>query len=126
MVTSAFQAKECQNHLEIAILSKRPVEILVGKKNLEVRPAAMNKGEIVKRLLLDHPQTSFAMCCGDDKTDEDMFRALLSPPAKDLDPENVFTVTVGPADKATMAKWHVRESQQVIATLEKMAATLKA
>ena len=32
----SFQAKECQNHLESAVLSKLPVEILVGKKNLEV------------------------------------------------------------------------------------------
>lgn len=31
-----FQAKECQLHLEEAILSKLPVEVMVGKKNLEV------------------------------------------------------------------------------------------
>ncbi|KAJ3328641.1 threalose-6-phosphate phosphatase, partial [Gonapodya sp. JEL0774] len=34
----AFQAKECQDHLEGSLLSKRPIEVLVGKKNLEVRP----------------------------------------------------------------------------------------
>ncbi|KAF8985453.1 threalose-6-phosphate phosphatase [Entomortierella lignicola] len=72
----AFQAKECQNHLENAVLSKLPVEILVGKKNLEVRPTTVNKGEIVKKLLLLHPDAEFVMCAGDDKTDEDMFRAL--------------------------------------------------
>ncbi|KAF9583769.1 threalose-6-phosphate phosphatase [Lunasporangiospora selenospora] len=72
----AFQAKECQNHLENAVLSKLPVEILVGKKNLEVRPTIVNKGEIVKRLLSKHPDVEFVMCAGDDKTDEDMFRAL--------------------------------------------------
>ena len=47
----AFQAKECYNHLEDALLSKLPIEILVGKKNLEVRPIAVNKGETVKSLL---------------------------------------------------------------------------
>jgi HAD superfamily hydrolase (TIGR01484 family) len=31
-----FQAKECQYYLEEAILSKLPVEVMVGKKNLEV------------------------------------------------------------------------------------------
>ncbi|KAI1296277.1 threalose-6-phosphate phosphatase [Mortierella claussenii] len=72
----AFQAKECQNHLENAVLSKLPVEILVGKKNLEVRPMIVNKGEIVKRLQNQHPDVEFVMCAGDDKTDEDMFRAL--------------------------------------------------
>ncbi|KAL7751763.1 hypothetical protein RI367_002762 [Sorochytrium milnesiophthora] len=48
-----FQAKECQNHLENAVVSKYPIEILIGKKNLEVRPVSINKGEIVKRLLGD-------------------------------------------------------------------------
>ncbi|KAG0208753.1 threalose-6-phosphate phosphatase [Mortierella sp. GBA30] len=72
----AFQAKECQNHLENAVLSKLPVEILVGKKNLEVRPMIVNKGEIVKKLLSQHPDVEFVLCAGDDKTDEDMFRAL--------------------------------------------------
>ncbi|KAG0350160.1 threalose-6-phosphate phosphatase [Podila minutissima] len=72
----AFQAKECQNHLENAVLSKLPVEILVGKKNLEVRPTMVNKGEIVKRLLAQHPDVEFVACAGDDKTDEDMFRAM--------------------------------------------------
>ncbi|KAF8943327.1 threalose-6-phosphate phosphatase [Haplosporangium gracile] len=71
-----FQAKECQNHLENAVLSKLPVEILVGKKNLEVRPTIVNKGEIVKRLMSQHPDAEFVLCAGDDKTDEDMFRAL--------------------------------------------------
>ncbi|GJJ73482.1 trehalose 6-phosphate synthase/phosphatase [Entomortierella parvispora] len=72
----AFQSRECQNHLENAVLSKLPVEILVGKKNLEVRPTIVNKGEIVKRLLSQHPEVDFVLCAGDDKTDEDMFRAL--------------------------------------------------
>ena len=51
--------------------------VLVGKKNLEVRPLAVNKGEIVKRILYSHPDAEFIFCAGDDKTDEDMFRALL-------------------------------------------------
>ncbi|KAI9281897.1 glycosyltransferase family 20-domain-containing protein [Sporodiniella umbellata] len=71
-----FQAKECQNHLENAIVSNYPVEILVGKKNLEVRPMSINKGEIVKRILSKNLDTDLVVCAGDDKTDEDMFRAL--------------------------------------------------
>jgi len=37
---------------------------------------AINKGEIVKRLLYNNPDADFVFCAGDDKTDEDMFRAL--------------------------------------------------
>ena len=48
-----------------------------GKKNVEVRPAHTNKGEIVKRLLYQYPEAEFCMCAGDDKTDEDMVRSLV-------------------------------------------------
>jgi trehalose 6-phosphate synthase/phosphatase len=98
----SFQARECHNHLENAVLSKLPVEVMLGKKNLEVRPRQVNKGEIVKRLLGLRNQgcnssgtsagtgagsgsgsgtgngngTDFVFCVGDDKTDEDMFQSL--------------------------------------------------
>ncbi|KAJ2083837.1 hypothetical protein H4R24_000489 [Coemansia sp. RSA 988] len=72
-----FQAKECMNHLEDAIVSKLPVEIVYGKKCLDVRPISVNKGEISKHLMGSHPEKwDFVMCAGDDKTDEDMFNAL--------------------------------------------------
>lgn len=41
--------------------------VLVGKKNLEVRPVAVNKGEIVKRILYLNPDAQFVFCAGDDK-----------------------------------------------------------
>jgi trehalose-6-phosphatase len=64
-----FQANECHNHLENAIQSKLPVEVLLGKKNLEVRPVAINKGEIVKRILASRmPGFDFVFCVGDDRT----------------------------------------------------------
>ncbi|KAI3614064.1 glycosyltransferase family 20 protein [Moniliophthora roreri] len=72
-----FQCRQCQDLLENNLAHKRPIEVLVGKKNLEVRPLAVNKGEIVKRILYHNPDAEFVFCAGDDKTDEDMFRALL-------------------------------------------------
>ena len=71
-----FQCRQCQDLLENNLARKRPIEVLVGKKNLEVRPLAVNKGEIVKRILYANPDAEFVFCAGDDKTDEDMFRAL--------------------------------------------------
>ncbi|KAI7858774.1 glycosyltransferase family 20-domain-containing protein [Circinella umbellata] len=127
----AFQAKECQNHLENAILSKLPVEVLVGKKNLEVRPTLINKGEIVKRLLSSRNQQEqqqvqkqpydFVVCCGDDKTDEDMFKRLRKTPL--LPNDQVFSVMVGGSeDKKTSAFWRVQNVQDVIDTMKSMAA----
>lgn len=64
-----FQAKECQALLD-TMVEKLPIDVLVGKKNLEVRPAHTHKGEIVKRLTYQHADADLLICAGDDKTDE--------------------------------------------------------
>ncbi|KAJ1964032.1 hypothetical protein IWQ62_003044 [Dispira parvispora] len=122
-----FQAKECQNHLENNIVAKLPVEILVGKKNLEVRPKAINKGEIVKRLWSGQDNCTFVFCAGDDKTDEDMFRAFRKI-QRTLDTEHqqaIFNVTVGSNQKKTMASWHVPETTDIVDCLVAMAEVEK-
>ncbi|KAI8342575.1 glycosyltransferase family 20-domain-containing protein [Chlamydoabsidia padenii] len=116
-----FQAKECQNHLENAIVPKLPVEILIGKKNLEVRPTVINKGEAVKRALASS-NAGFLMCAGDDRTDEDMFKGLKKHVTSGTSDKILFTVSVGPADKKTAADWYVETSSDlvdVISVLEK-------
>lgn len=190
-----FQAKECQAHLENLVADQQmAIEVLVGKKNLEVRPLAVNKGEIVKRILYHNPETEFVFCAGDDKTDEDMFRSLsmlnihggpssdsnsschgsprsetkgkdnftiptspvslkkpfedhstsshgttnmpliMSPPTPlsnatpmgspktlALKPAGIYTITIGPSGKKTLAKWHVDGPQKIIDSLAEMA-----
>ncbi|KAJ7640663.1 trehalose-6-phosphate phosphatase [Mycena polygramma] len=133
-----FQCRQCQDLLENNLAHKRPIEVLVGKKNLEVRPIAVNKGEIVKRLLYKNPDAEFVFCAGDDKTDEDMFRALIlfpnggtkaameaplsvtlvdgpAPPVElAIKPECVFTTAVGHSSKRTLASWHVTAPQEIV------------
>jgi trehalose-phosphatase len=121
-----FQAKECQNHLENAVLSKLPIEILVGKKNLEVRPVNINKGGVVNRLVGDLVEQAkennsenvceFLICAGDDKTDEDMFRALRRDRRLANIPD-VYCVTIGEANKKTAANWHVPSPADLIDVL---------
>ncbi|KAJ3068405.1 threalose-6-phosphate phosphatase [Rhizoclosmatium hyalinum] len=117
-----FQAKECQNHLSHAILSKLPVEVLIGKKNIEVRPLSINKGEIVKGLVRSEPGVEFVLCAGDDKTDEDMFRALGNGTEIGVD-GGVFTVAIGSATKKTKAGWHVVTPEELIDLLGILAGT---
>ena len=63
----SFQCKQCHDLLESTLATRRPIEVLVGKKNLEVRPLAINKGEIVKSIVYQHPEAEFIFCAGDDK-----------------------------------------------------------
>ncbi|KAI9011250.1 glycosyltransferase family 20-domain-containing protein [Gaertneriomyces semiglobifer] len=140
-----FQAKECQNHLENAVLSKLPIEILIGKKNLEVRPISINKGEIVKRLMKENPSAEFVFCAGDDRTDEDMFKMVrqiterperdrtasgtstVDPASNDIKNERLtsFNVTIGPATKKTHAGWHVPNPEELIKLMGEFAVVSK-
>jgi len=87
-----------------------------GKANLEVRPTSINKGEIAKKLVADFTDAEvpleFALCLGDDFTDEDMFRALNASGLKD---DYIFSCVVGASSKPTLAKWHLLEPSDVIA-----------
>ncbi|CAL1698983.1 unnamed protein product [Somion occarium] len=146
-----FQCRQCQDLLENNLARKRPIEVLVGKKNLEVRPIAVNKGEIVKRILYFHPDAEFIFCAGDDKTDEDMFRALLlfqndnskavleAPLSVTLLADNdttkfesvelavtrddIFTTAVGHSSKRTLAVWHVTTPEEIVEHMLHLVAT---
>lgn len=50
-----------------------PIDILPGKKAVEVRPQGINKGSVVRRILALHKEADFAVCMGDDKTGELFF-----------------------------------------------------
>ncbi len=85
------------------------VQVLEGKKVIEVRCAGVNKGTaaLACRETL-HPD--FAMAIGDDVTDEDHFRAM---------PPEVFTIRVGM--KSSYAGYNVRDYVEVRGLLEEMA-----
>jgi hypothetical protein len=54
--------------------------VMIGKKNLEVRATAVNKGEIVKRILYLNPDTEFIFCAGDDKVRLHSERLIIAHP----------------------------------------------
>ncbi|KAI1121837.1 trehalose-phosphatase [Nemania abortiva] len=126
----SHQSKVAFDELRATVAKKWDVEVMTGKANLEVRPTFINKGEIAKRLVHHYnsgstsgadgtktnegSQLEFVLCCGDDFTDEDMFRALNGLSGDHLSGDNVFTVSVGAKNKKTLAKWHVLEPKDVL------------
>lgn len=121
-------SRECHKELEATVATKWDVEVMPGKANIEVRPTFINKGEIAKRLITmyHNPKSTktdsnsnpgaleFALCMGDDFTDEDMFRSLNGASGTVLDADHVFTVTIGASTKVTLAKAHLLEPEDVI------------
>ena len=79
----------------------------------------MNKGEIVKRLVNSRlPNCDFVFCVGDDRTDEDMFKALFK---FGISSSYVFTCTIGSATKMTRASHHVTAPADLISLLTTLA-----
>jgi trehalose 6-phosphate synthase/phosphatase len=132
----AHAAREAKKELESTVAKKWDVDVMEGKANLEVRPTFINKGEIVKRLVANYNSdithvagssntepgpVGFALCMGDDFTDEDMFRALNVLSGNDLEEDAVFTVTVGASTKVTLARWHVLEPEDVVEAMALLA-----
>lgn len=121
-------ARECHKELESSVANKWDIEVMPGKANVEVRPTFINTGEIAKRLIARYHnpggepteldpnpgRVEFALCMGDDFTDEDMFRSLNGATGEVLHEDHVFTVTVGASTKVTLAKWHLLEPEDVI------------
>jgi trehalose 6-phosphate synthase/phosphatase len=89
------QAREFLETLENA-LAGSPLEVLPGKKVMEVRPRGVNKAEVGRRVLKARRRAAPIVAIGDDETDEDMFAAL---------PDSAVTIAVGPGP--TCAKYVV-------------------
>jgi trehalose-phosphatase len=115
-VYGSWQAKECQIHLEKMFLSKMPLEVLTSKKNLEVRPISINKGEMVKRILVLYPNVDFILCVGDDRTDEDMFRAIRTTVPIEI---SYFTCILG--EKSSQAQYCMKDSDELVNFITLMA-----
>jgi trehalose 6-phosphate synthase/phosphatase len=77
------------------------IQVLEGKKVVEVRSAAISKGTAAAQLAQDlEPDTILAI--GDDETDEDMFRAL---------PSQAVTIRVGAS--ISRARYRLRDHRDV-------------
>jgi trehalose 6-phosphate synthase/phosphatase len=87
------------------------IGVFLGNKIIEVKPKAINKGEVAKELLLKYP-SDFVFCAGDDYTDEDMFESL---------PPSANTVKVGYGE--TSARYQVGKLERVLAIIEAFGRT---
>jgi trehalose 6-phosphate synthase/phosphatase len=88
------------------LLSNQPLEVLEGKKVIEVRVRGVSKGLVAQRVEAERPPGTTILAIGDDRTDEELFRAL-SP--------SCLTVAVG--RRWTAAAYVVEDHRAVRAVL---------
>lgn len=98
-------AHELKILLEAAIVDQ-PLEVLEGKKVLEVRLRGVTKAVVAHRLLAEAGDPPGILAMGDDRTDEDLFAAL--PP---------YAVTVAVGSGTTAASYRITDFRATRALL---------
>jgi trehalose 6-phosphate synthase/phosphatase len=93
------------------LLRDRPLEVLEGNKVVEVRARGVDKGRVVREILAGSVPRPVILAIGDDRTDEDMFRAL---------PPSATSVHVGPG--ASVAAYRLPDTRAVRAFVQALAS----
>jgi trehalose 6-phosphate synthase/phosphatase len=104
-----YRAKELVDMLT-HFTANMDVQVLEGKKVVEIRCAGVNKG-LAATHCLEKWRPDFVLAIGDDATDEDLFRAM---------PETAHTIRVGMA--ASFADYNLKDYVEVRTLLAEMSA----
>jgi trehalose 6-phosphate synthase/phosphatase len=91
----ATRARELRLNL-VQALAQQPVTVFAGRKVVEVRPQSIDKGLATRTLLEALPREAAIVAMGDDRGDEELFRAL---------PPQAYTFAAGPGP--TRARFRV-------------------
>lgn len=89
------------------------LQVIDGKKVIEVRVIGVDKGAAAKKVS-NESNFDFILAVGDDKTDEDMFRALA---------DKAVTIKVGPGH--SLANNYIKTQQDVIRFLTELSVEAK-
>jgi trehalose 6-phosphate synthase/phosphatase len=96
-----LRSGELKDELKELVSHESKLQVVEGHKIIEVKKSGYDKGTVALKLL-GLATYDFIMAIGDDKTDEDLFRAL---------PPEALTLKVGVA--ASLAKYNLKDPEQV-------------
>jgi trehalose 6-phosphate synthase/phosphatase len=102
------RAREMLSHLSF-MTANTDLQVLEGNKVVEIKNAGLNKGTAAARWL-ERYTPAFALAIGDDRTDEDTFRAM---------PDSAYTVRVGTGARS-LARFHLASPIEVRQLLRKL------
>tara|TARA_R110002050_G_scaffold94194_1_gene196192 strand:- start:4308 stop:6482 length:2175 start_codon:yes stop_codon:yes gene_type:complete len=101
-----LRSSEFSSHLR-HFMQEKDLQVLNGNQVVEIKPNAINKGKIAAKYYRAK-QPDFALCIGDDQTDEDMFEQL---------PKEAITIKVGNTN--SHARFNVKDFVAVRELLKK-------
>ena len=89
------------------------LEVIHGKKVIEVRPVGSNKGKAVQFLLAGEYTNTLPVYIGDDLTDEEAFVALS---------ERGITIVVADPPRASAAQYYLSDTPEVLRFLSRLVS----
>ena len=95
-----LRAKELMDYL-INLTANKDLQVLQGKKVVEIRNAGINKG-LAASYWLEKNEFDFILAAGDDWTDEDLFKVL---------PDTAYSIKVGLS--SSLARFNVINHQDI-------------
>jgi trehalose 6-phosphate synthase/phosphatase len=105
---SLLRSQELKDELRELVSHDSRLQVVEGHKVIEVKKSGYDKGTVALRLLA-LAVYDFLLAIGDDKTDEDLFRAL---------PEHALTVKIGIT--ASLAKYNLKDQQGVVKLMDRL------
>jgi trehalose 6-phosphate synthase/phosphatase len=93
-------------------LSNQPLEVIEGKKVIEVRARGVHKGLVARRILDGAALPRTVLAVGDDRTDEDLFDALPPP-----------SITIAVGEAPSIARYRVSDYRAVRDLLQQFLTT---
>jgi trehalose 6-phosphate synthase/phosphatase len=103
---SLLRSQELKDELRELVSHDSKLQIMEGHKVIEVKRSGYDKGSVALKLL-GSAAYDFILAIGDDKTDEDLFRAV---------PAHALTVKIGIT--ASLAKYNLKDQQEVVRFLD--------
>jgi trehalose 6-phosphate synthase/phosphatase len=110
----AWRANEMSSQLGARLVGQ-PYSVLLGARVVEVRHVDITKGAAAGQILAANPDTDLVLCAGNDRTDEDMFAALVA--------SGVPSILVYVGGSNTSADFFVETPEELVAELEAILPT---
>ncbi|KAL1357174.1 hypothetical protein HN51_009145 [Arachis hypogaea] len=120
----SWQAMELLDHLE-SVLANEPVVVKKGQHIVEVMHQGITKGlvaqDVLSKLASAGKSPDFVLCIGDDRSDENMFEAILTKSynANTSAAPEIFACTVG--QKPSKARYYLDDTAEVTMLLEALS-----
>jgi trehalose 6-phosphate synthase/phosphatase len=105
---SLLRSSELKDELRELASHDSKLQVIEGHKVIEVKKSGYDKGTVALKLLA-LASYDFILAIGDDKTDEDLFRAL---------PEQALTIKIGVMP--SIAKYNFKDQQGVLKLMNRL------